>query len=438
MIYEVWQELAIECIEVELLHEKGHVTETETIRPAVKLLKQGYNPDNKEDDYYIEQEAFLLVEQERGRRGLIIDLWFNSFGELSYGRAGEILFQMFGLERLRKYYRRFSKINYIDTDVQEIFNEVITLNVSFQKRKQVVSAASPLVTKTIEAQLTVVNSSTPEFTFQESPGNPTDDAKKIDIDELATRLKSSLGHSVASTTTLASSAIDVKVHDSQAKLFADKIHEIFEKDDNIVSIKIIGANFPEDYLLHYIYTEESGHPEALLSLSFILGEQYELFKNLLEQGFSLKQGDKIKFTKGQTREERTTLLMENIRQKTASSAVEKNVGGIDFRALPMTIQPMGSFVGLNFKLPQLSQAELAKMNIDSEMQQIQQMIASGILPSGQRVKELIAACNQKKEMGARADNLLLCLIDICKLEEENAYETEPELREALVIVDALS
>ena len=37
-------------------------------------------------------------------------------------------------------------------------------------------------------------------------------------------------------------------------------------------------------------------------------------------------------------------------------------------------------------------------------------------------------------MSVRADNLLLCLIDICKLEEENAYETEPELREALVIL----
>ena len=125
----------------------------------------------------------------------------------------------------------------------------------------------------------------------------------------------------------------------------------------------------------------------------------------------------------------------------ASSAIDepsKTPGGIDFRALPMTIQPMGSFVGLNFKLPQLTQAELAKMNIDSEMQQIQNMVASGILPSGQRVKELIAACAQKKEIGARADNLLLCLIDICKLEEENAYEASPELREALVIVDSIS
>jgi len=122
----------------------------------------------------------------------------------------------------------------------------------------------------------------------------------------------------------------------------------------------------------------------------------------------------------------------------SASIPDKGMGGIDFRVLPMSIQPMGSFQGLNFKLPQLSQAQLAQINIDSEMQQIKNMVKSGILPSGQRIKELIAACSQKQEISSRADNLLLCLIDICKLEEENAYETSPELREALVIVDSLS
>ncbi|MDO8662035.1 MAG: response regulator [Candidatus Omnitrophota bacterium] len=129
------------------------------------------------------------------------------------------------------------------------------------------------------------------------------------------------------------------------------------------------------------------------------------------------------------------------RRSSVSSAIDetqKTPGGIDFRVLPMTIQPMGSFTGLNFKLPQLTQRELAKMNIDLEIQQIQNMASSGILPSGRRIKELIAACVQKKEITARADNLLLCLIDICKLEEENAYDTEPEMKEALVIVDSVS
>ena len=120
------------------------------------------------------------------------------------------------------------------------------------------------------------------------------------------------------------------------------------------------------------------------------------------------------------------------------SLSEKNTGGIDFRALPITIQAMGSFSGLNFKLPQLTKAELAQININSEMQQIKNMVQSGITPSGQRIKELVAACVQKKEMASQANSLLLCLADVFKLEEENASASSPELMEALVIVDSQS
>ncbi|MFA5311235.1 MAG: hypothetical protein WC355_02865 [Candidatus Omnitrophota bacterium] len=126
----------------------------------------------------------------------------------------------------------------------------------------------------------------------------------------------------------------------------------------------------------------------------------------------------------------------------ASSAVEatppENTGGIDFRALPMIIQPMGNFKGLNFQLPQLSRAELEKVDVALGIQQIKKMVQGGILPSGERVKELVAACVQKGEINAYADNLLLSLVDILKLEEENACESQPELREALVIVDSIS
>ena len=65
------------------------------------------------------------------------------------------------------------------------------------------------------------------------------------------------------------------------------------------------------------------------------------------------------------------------------------------------------------------------------------MLESGTVPSGDRIKELIAACNQKGEIRYYADNLLLCLVDICKLQEQNAFETSPEFREALAIVDSL-
>jgi hypothetical protein len=104
----------------------------------------------------------------------------------------------------------------------------------------------------------------------------------------------------------------------------------------------------------------------------------------------------------------------------------------------MAIQPMGSFTSLNFKLPQLSQAELRQINVSLEMQQIKNMVQSGIIPSGQRIKEIVAACIQKKEMNSQVNSLLLCLADIFRLEEENASGSSPELREALAIVDSQS
>ena len=113
-------------------------------------------------------------------------------------------------------------------------------------------------------------------------------------------------------------------------------------------------------------------------------------------------------------------------------------GGIDFRALPMTIQPMGSFRGLDFNLPRISAATLEGMDTGAELAQIRNMAASGIIPAGARVKELVAACAQKGELDEQADDLLVCLADIMKLEEEAARESSPELKEALVIIDSLS
>ena len=118
----------------------------------------------------------------------------------------------------------------------------------------------------------------------------------------------------------------------------------------------------------------------------------------------------------------------------AQSMPEKT-GGIDFRALSMSIQPMGSFRGLDFSLSRLSSAELERINIDSQIGQIRDMLRAGISPSGARVKELAAACAQKGQISAYADDLLACIGDILKLEEEIAKESSPELKEALVLAD---
>ncbi|MFA6217518.1 MAG: hypothetical protein WDL87_07735 [Candidatus Omnitrophota bacterium] len=128
----------------------------------------------------------------------------------------------------------------------------------------------------------------------------------------------------------------------------------------------------------------------------------------------------------------------------ASSAMKEETkdvpgtpGGIDFRVMDIKYQPLGLFKGLNYTLPILNQAELDKINLDEEIKQIQIMVESGIIPSGRRIKELVAASSQKGELNKRMNDLLLCLVDICRLEEENVSESAPELREALVILDTV-
>jgi hypothetical protein len=123
--------------------------------------------------------------------------------------------------------------------------------------------------------------------------------------------------------------------------------------------------------------------------------------------------------------------------ESASSALtgQERVGGIDFRSIPLITQPMGSFSGLNFDLPKL--ANLEKIDLDDEFKQITLMVERGIIPSGERVKEYLSACYQKQELGSRAEDLMLCLMRICKLEEENVQPSDAALRESLVLVDSV-
>jgi hypothetical protein len=111
-----------------------------------------------------------------------------------------------------------------------------------------------------------------------------------------------------------------------------------------------------------------------------------------------------------------------------------NPGGIDFRSIPATLQPIGNFGNLKFIAPDIR--TLQKMNLDREAQALEGMLEKGILPSAQRVKEFIYACSYKKELGSRTEQLVSLLTDMCRLQEECVCESEPELRESLMIIEA--
>jgi hypothetical protein len=124
-------------------------------------------------------------------------------------------------------------------------------------------------------------------------------------------------------------------------------------------------------------------------------------------------------------------------ERRASSPVQPpdTLGGIDLRSIPMMIQPMGGFSGLQFNL--LGSNYLNSVNLDRELKEIKAMVAGGIIPSGERLKEYVAACYQKKAARDKLNSLIPELVKVCKLQEEIGMEADQSLRQVLVLVDTI-
>ena len=114
---------------------------------------------------------------------------------------------------------------------------------------------------------------------------------------------------------------------------------------------------------------------------------------------------------------------------------DNSFGGVDFRQMNYLIQPAGSFSGLKYNLPRLSSSALEKIDVDKELEEIRRMASSGIISSGDRFKELLAACFQKDVIADNQAGLALCILEIGRLYEDRVFPAPAWLREALVIVD---
>ncbi|TAM38094.1 class I SAM-dependent methyltransferase [bacterium] len=112
------------------------------------------------------------------------------------------------------------------------------------------------------------------------------------------------------------------------------------------------------------------------------------------------------------------------------------LGGIDFRFLPIVTQAMtnlsanlrGSFLGSQF---------LQRVNLDVEWNQIEQLSSSGIRPSPERIREYAQASSALGRISQDKDKIILCIADILRQEEEQNCETEPILRDILVVLESV-
>ncbi|TAM41626.1 hypothetical protein EPN54_01775 [bacterium] len=124
------------------------------------------------------------------------------------------------------------------------------------------------------------------------------------------------------------------------------------------------------------------------------------------------------------------------------SIPDGKMGGIDFKHQAMSsatkYEAMGSFAGLDFSLPKLSSSVLLSFNLDKEQTDISQAIDNGIIVSGQRIKEFMAASANKGELDQRRETVITWLAKLGILEETTCctQESSKEYREALVIADS--
>jgi putative nucleotidyltransferase with HDIG domain len=129
-------------------------------------------------------------------------------------------------------------------------------------------------------------------------------------------------------------------------------------------------------------------------------------------------------------------------QKEPVSSAVSNKGGIDLRALPIVTQPMGiqGLAPLSSGLVPLGRPQNALAGtdpkLDEEWREIQNMLNAGIIPSCERIKEYLQASCQSQDCSQRIDNMLACLADILRLEEERVCASELVLKEILVLLES--
>jgi len=115
----------------------------------------------------------------------------------------------------------------------------------------------------------------------------------------------------------------------------------------------------------------------------------------------------------------------------ANTDAPNTTGGIDFRSINITGQPQ--LQGITLNMPPL--AQLKRIDIDKEAQQLMSMMESGIMPSRQRVMEFISACYLSAKSQSAKENAISCLTGYFKLEEQKAIETPIELKAFLFVIE---
>ncbi|MBI4708181.1 MAG: M48 family metalloprotease, partial [Candidatus Omnitrophica bacterium] len=117
-----------------------------------------------------------------------------------------------------------------------------------------------------------------------------------------------------------------------------------------------------------------------------------------------------------------------------AGTVPVNTGGIDFRALPIVTQAMTN-LGLRTISYDL-RAKLSHFDVNKELAEINRLLGAGITPSTDRLKECAQAAylfNGPPEENAK---ILSCIAQVLRKEEEACCNTDPTLKDILVVLES--
>ncbi|MDD5282472.1 MAG: hypothetical protein PHF69_07330, partial [Candidatus Omnitrophica bacterium] len=113
---------------------------------------------------------------------------------------------------------------------------------------------------------------------------------------------------------------------------------------------------------------------------------------------------------------------------------EAELGGIDFRSLPIVTQAL---TNLSANISSSAINRLSSVNLNEEWQSIERMTSSGIKPSSDRIKEYAQASSALGNISQDKDKIILCISVILRQEEEQNCETDPVLRDILVVLESI-
>ncbi len=131
------------------------------------------------------------------------------------------------------------------------------------------------------------------------------------------------------------------------------------------------------------------------------------------------------------------VVLEVKNKTNASSSLISDKGGIDLRALPITTQPINlGLISANLRdSPQKTGTVPSDRELKEEWARIENMLAAGLIPSSERIKEYLQSCCQKQDYNQEIDKVLSCIADILRLEEERVASTDSALKEVLVLLE---